>query len=101
VLGGMTVSSSQLLRAQVKVEDIGMVSATTTEADVQFGQGNDKPAQSNGLDICVKASEGSIANIHRMVNTEMARSASCRRTSGDFLVDRPIPRCDTSPHVLG
>jgi hypothetical protein len=101
VLGGVTVSSSQLLGAQVRAEDIGMVPATTTEAYVQFGQGNDKLAQSDGLGICVKSSEGSMANIHRMVNAEMARSASCRRTFGDFLVDRPIPRCDTSPHVLG
>ena len=101
MLGGVTVSSSRLLVAQVRAEDIGMAPATATEVYVQFGQENDKLARSVGLDTCVKASEGSIANIHRMVNAEMARSASCSRTSGDFLVDRPIPRCDTSPHVLG
>jgi hypothetical protein len=50
-----------------------MVPATTTDAYVQFGQENDKLAQSAGLDICVKASEGSIASIHRMVNAELAR----------------------------
>jgi hypothetical protein len=87
VLGGVTVSSSQLLGAQVRAEDIGMVPATTTEAYVQFGQENDKLAQSAGLDI--------------MVNAEMARSASCSRTSRDFLGDRPIPGCDASPHLLG
>jgi TRAP-type uncharacterized transport system substrate-binding protein len=101
VLGGVTVSSSRLLVAQVRAEDIGMAPATTTEIYVQFGQEKDKLAQSAGLDICVKASEGSIANIHHMVNAQMARSASCSRTSGDFLVDRPIPRGDASPHVLG
>jgi hypothetical protein len=100
-LGGVTVSSSLLLVSQLRAEGIGMVPATTTNAYIQFGQENDKLAQSVGLDICVEASEGSIANIHRMVNAEMARSASCSRTSGDFLVDRPIPKCDASPHVLG
>ena len=78
-----------------------MVPATATEAYIRFGQENDKLAQSVGLDIGVKASEGSLANIHRTVNAEMACSASCSQTSGDFLVDRPIPRCDASPHVLG
>jgi hypothetical protein len=73
VLDGGTVSSSELLVSQVRAEDIGMVPATTTEAYVQFGQENDKLAQSAGLDICVKASEGSIASIHRMVNAELAR----------------------------
>ena len=100
VLDSVMVSSSQLLGAQVGAEDIGMVPVTTSKAYVRFGQGNDKLAQSAGLEICVRASEGSIANIHRMVNTETARSALCRGTSRDFLVDRPIPRCDTSPHVL-
>jgi hypothetical protein len=48
VLGSVTVSSSQLLVSQVRVEDIGMVPATATEAHVRFGQGNDKLDQSAG-----------------------------------------------------
>jgi hypothetical protein len=97
----LTVSSSLLLVSQLRAEGFGVVPAATTEAYIQFGQENDKMAQSAGLDIGVKESEGSIANIHRMVNAEMARLASCSRSSWDFLVDRPIPGCDASPHGLG
>jgi TRAP transporter TAXI family solute receptor len=58
--------------SQVGAEGIGMVTGTATGIYIQFGQDIARVAQSVGLDILVKESEGSIDNIRRLVSTENA-----------------------------
>ena len=64
--------SSLLFVSHVRAEGIGMVTGTATGTYIQFGQDIAKVAQSVGLDLLVKESEGSIDNIRRLVSAENA-----------------------------
>jgi TRAP transporter TAXI family solute receptor len=68
----LMVFSSLLFVSQLGAEGIGMVTGSSTGIYIQFGQDIAKVAQSVGLDILVKESEGSIDNIRRLVSTENA-----------------------------
>src|SRR5262249_9796120 len=70
--GMLMVFSSLLLVSQLGAEGIGMVTGIATGTYIQFGQDIAKAAQSVGLDILVKESDGSIDNIRRMINAENA-----------------------------
>ena len=64
--------SSLLCVSQLGAEGIGMVTGTSTGTYIQFGQDIAKVAQSVGLELVVKESEGSIDNIRRLVSAENA-----------------------------
>ena len=68
----LMVCSSLLFVSQLGAEGIGMVTGSSTGTYIQFGQDIAKVAQSVGVDILVKESEGSIDNIRRLVSTENA-----------------------------
>jgi TRAP transporter TAXI family solute receptor len=68
----LMVFSSLLFVSQVGAEGIGMLTGSSTGTYIQFGQDIAKVAQSVGLDILVKESEGSIDNIRRLVSAENA-----------------------------
>jgi uncharacterized protein len=68
----LMVCSSLLFVSQSGAEGIGMVTGSSTGTYIQFGQDIAKVAQSAGVDILVKESEGSIDNIRRLVSTENA-----------------------------
>src|SRR5215207_10535143 len=68
----LMVCSSLWFVSPLGAEGIGMVTGSGTGTYIQFGQDIAKVAQSAGLDILVKESEGSIDNIRRLVSTENA-----------------------------
>ena len=58
--------------AQAKSKGIGMVTGSKTGTYIQFGRNIAEVADEAGLEIIVKQSEGSMANIKRMVSKENA-----------------------------
>jgi TRAP transporter TAXI family solute receptor len=68
----LIVVSPLLFASKLRAEGIGIVTGTATGTYIQFGQDIAKVAQSAGLAILVKESEGSIDNIRRIVSTENA-----------------------------
>jgi len=64
--------SNVLCVSHVGAESIGMVTGSNTGTYIRFRRDIAKVAQSVGLDILVKESEGSIDNIHRLVSAENA-----------------------------
>jgi uncharacterized protein len=57
---------------QVKADSIGLMTGSTTGTSFQFGEDIARVAQTVGLEILVKESEGSIDNIQRLVSRENA-----------------------------
>jgi TRAP transporter TAXI family solute receptor len=66
---------SLLLVPQLSAEGLGMVTGSKAGTYFQFGQDLAKLARTRGLDLMVKESEGSIANILRLVSAENAMLA--------------------------
>ena len=58
--------------AQSQAAGIGLVTGSDTGTYIQFGRDIAKVASSKGVDIIVKESEGSLANIRRMMSKENA-----------------------------
>lgn len=57
---------------QAQAEGIGMVTGSKTGTYIRFGRDIAKVARDKGVDIIVKKSEGSLANIRRMMSKENA-----------------------------
>lgn len=64
-----------LLVPQLPAQGLGMVTGSKAGTYFQFGQDIAKSARTIGLDLMVKESEGSIANIRRLVSAENAALA--------------------------
>jgi uncharacterized protein len=64
-----------LLVPQIPAQGLGMVTGSKAGTYFQFGQDVAMLAQTIGLDLMVKESEGSIANIRRLVSAENAALA--------------------------
>ena len=58
--------------AQAQAAGIGLVTGSDTGTYIQFGRDIAKAARSQGVEIIVKESEGSLANIRRMMSKENA-----------------------------
>ncbi|WP_179131444.1 TAXI family TRAP transporter solute-binding subunit [Candidatus Entotheonella palauensis] len=57
---------------QTQAQGIGMVTGSKTGTYIRFGRDIAKVAKNKGVDIIVKKSEGSLANIRRMMSKENA-----------------------------
>ena len=64
-----------LLAPQIAAQGLGMVTGSKAGTYFQFGQDLAGLARTRGLDLMVKESEGSIANIRRLVSAENATLA--------------------------
>src|SRR5215216_6113803 len=85
-------ASSLWFVSPLGAEGIGMVTGSGTGTYIQFGQDIAKVAQSAGLDILVKESEGSIDNIRRLVSTENAALGIVQSDVLGFLSRSPDPQ---------
>ncbi len=68
----MLVAGFGAVQAQAKGKGIGMVTGSKTGTYIRFGRDIAKVARTKGVDIIVKQSEGSLANIRRMMSKENA-----------------------------
>lgn len=77
---------------QSRAEGIGMVTGAKTGTYIQFGNDIAKVSKSNGVDILVKESEGSVDNIRRLLSKENAAMGIVQSDLLGFLARSEDPK---------